>query len=114
MDMLLASSALLKGIALLAVIAAFFTLKRTPEAGTLTKFFLVKKRYELLRGSLVIVAAIILLELSALMLRDAHGLRIVASDLVLVLLIALLSRIYWLRRYVSERRSGPPLRGSST
>lgn len=106
MAAVLAVSILIKIISLVMVAYTFLALspkKEPKELGVLTKYFIVKRRYNLLRFSLLFVAALILIELVS-MLRAAltapagvNEMQMLLSDIVFLGLIILLSRIYQLR-----------------
>jgi len=116
------SSFVLKGITLLILLGTFKLLsvpeKARKNAGFLTRYYLMRKNYTLLRASLLFVAAIILLEIlemtymmlnpNGTMLNDAL---ILFSDVVLTGLIVLLAKVYKMRKisdaelkYLSEEK----------
>lgn len=99
-------SAAIKAIALLMVVYTFYSLSNRKEphgAGVLTKYFLVRQRYSLLRMSLIFVAALIAVELASLAYAIAAGtsavseLSLLFSDIVFLGLVVLLSKIYQVR-----------------
>lgn len=96
-------SILIKAIALLIVCYSFFMLNPKKEReilGPLTKYFLLRKNFLLLRWSLVFVAALLLVELISISISVVGNadkladIRLLTSDLVFLGLIMLLTQIY--------------------
>ncbi len=99
-------SLVIKALALTMVIFTFRSLATTKGAGELgvyTKYLLLKRRYELLRRSLLFTAAIVTIQLVSLLyallaepslFTDAQ---LLASDIVFLGLTFLLSKIYRVR-----------------
>ncbi len=108
-------SAAIKAIALLMVVYTFFALssRKEPQAGVLTKYFLVKQRYALLRMSLIFIAALIAVELATLaygIIGGTHALNDVSlllSDLIFLGLVVLLTKIYQLRAQFGPKEGEP-------
>jgi len=99
-------SFLVAAIALTMVLFTFKSLSVTREAaeiGVFTKYLLLKRRYDLLRRSLLFVAAIVIIQICSLLyaLFTAPGffadIQLLASDVVFLGLAYLLSKLYLVR-----------------
>lgn len=99
-------SFLVATIALIMVLFTFKSLSVTHEAaelGVFTKYLLLKRRYDLLRRSLLFVAAIVIIQICSLLYAffTAPGffadVQLLASDIVFLGLAYLLSKLYLVR-----------------
>jgi hypothetical protein len=91
-------------VALVIIIYAFKVLssEEEVETGIYTKYFLLQKRYELLKASLVIVAVLTLVQTanvawSTWMKNAVGGVELIVSDIVLIGVVLLLTKIYSVR-----------------
>ena len=100
-SLIIAISAAIKVVTLLMTVHTFRNLAphRTPATDLYTRYFIVKRNYNLLRYSLLFVAALILVELfsmSRVIFQNAtvNDVQLLLSDIVFLGLVVLLSRIY--------------------
>jgi hypothetical protein len=101
MGIFIAMSILIKLFSLLIILYAFRTLSidESGKFGVYTQLFIMRRRYDLLRMSLLFIAAILVLELVSMSytLISRQGLNLVqimASDILFIGLVALVTIIY--------------------
>jgi hypothetical protein len=99
-------SFIIKGLAIIVLLSAFKVLASSDKkhAGFLTKYYLMRKKFDLLRASLLFVAGIIVLEIVNMVYLQFSATKtfneafLIASDALFVGLGLLLARIYKLKR----------------
>lgn len=108
----IAISILIKAISFIMVVYTFNSLLSPIEPkGIMTRFYVLHRKYMLLRASLLFVAALILLELGSMLYAVANSttsvsdISLLLSDVIFLGLTILLSRIYRFKTAFREERT---------
>jgi len=116
LDIALAISILITVISLVMVLYTFNALstERIEVLGVVTQYFLLKRRHQLLRLSLILVAGVITIQLinSGYMLFTGNplgSLQLLFSDVAFIALVVILAKMYRIR--ISFQRDAEQKRG---
>jgi undecaprenyl pyrophosphate phosphatase UppP len=101
-------SIVIQAFAILMVLYTFYSISRSsiPKLAALEEYYLMRRRYERLRTSLLFIGALIAVQLGGVFYYFWSGtfpvLQLLISDAVIVALTIFLTRIYKERRRLSE------------